>query len=62
MFRRWLIAMAGALALIAPPALAANPQVAFDTSIGKFTVELYPNAAPKFCSTAPPKVCPNCVS
>jgi len=47
MFRRWLIAMAGALALIAPPALAANPQVAFDTSIGKFTVELYPNAAPK---------------
>jgi peptidyl-prolyl cis-trans isomerase A (cyclophilin A)/peptidyl-prolyl cis-trans isomerase B (cyclophilin B) len=37
-------ALAGALAL---PALAANPQVEFDTTAGKIRVELYPDAAPK---------------
>ena len=34
----------GAFAL---PALAANPQVEFDTTAGKIRVELYPDAAPK---------------
>ncbi len=29
------------------PALAANPQVEFDTTAGKIRVELYPDAAPK---------------
>ena len=31
----------------AVPALAANPQVEFDTTAGKIRVELYPDAAPK---------------
>jgi len=31
----------------AAPALAANPQVELDTSLGKIRVELYPDAAPK---------------
>jgi peptidyl-prolyl cis-trans isomerase B (cyclophilin B) len=31
----------------ATPALAANPQVEFDTSAGKIRIELYPDAAPK---------------
>ena len=32
---------------LAGPALAANPQVEFDTTAGKIRVELYPDAAPK---------------
>jgi peptidyl-prolyl cis-trans isomerase B (cyclophilin B) len=39
-----LLAVLGALAL---PALAANPQVDFDTTAGRIRVELYPDAAPK---------------
>ena len=39
-----LLAALGALAL---PALAANPQVDFDTTAGRIRVELYPDAAPK---------------
>jgi cyclophilin family peptidyl-prolyl cis-trans isomerase len=31
----------------AQPALAANPQVEFDTTAGKIRIELYPDAAPK---------------
>jgi len=46
MFRRLLLT-AAALALVAGPTLAANPQVEFDTSAGKIRVELYPDAAPK---------------
>ncbi len=46
MFRQLLLT-AAALALVAGPALAANPQVEFDTSAGKIKVELYPDAAPK---------------
>jgi peptidyl-prolyl cis-trans isomerase B (cyclophilin B) len=48
MSRRLIAAAASALALaFASPALAANPQVEFDTTAGKFKVELYPDAAPK---------------
>ncbi len=39
-----LLAALGALAL---PALAANPQVDFDTTAGRIRVELFPDAAPK---------------
>jgi len=35
-----------AVALVAP-AYAANPQVEFDTSVGKIRIEVYPDAAPK---------------
>ena len=35
------------LCRVRPPALAANPQVEFDTTAGKIRVELYPDAAPK---------------
>ena len=38
---------AAAIALPALPALAANPQVEFDTTAGKIRVELFPDAAPK---------------
>ena len=38
---------ATALALAGTPALAANPQVEFDTTLGKIRIELYPDAAPK---------------
>ncbi len=44
---RICVLAAAALALAAAPALAANPQVEFDTTLGKFRVELYPDAAPK---------------
>jgi cyclophilin family peptidyl-prolyl cis-trans isomerase len=48
--RPFLIAFA-ALAMsslaVSLPAAAANPQVEFDTTAGKFRVELYPDAAPK---------------
>ena len=36
-----------ALAIIAMPASAANPQVELDTSAGTIRLELFPNAAPK---------------
>jgi peptidyl-prolyl cis-trans isomerase A (cyclophilin A)/peptidyl-prolyl cis-trans isomerase B (cyclophilin B) len=39
-----LLAVLGAIAL---PALAANPQVDFDTTAGRIRVELYPDAAPR---------------
>ncbi len=42
-----LIAGAAALALVALPAAAANPQVELDTTAGKIVVELNPEAAPK---------------
>jgi peptidyl-prolyl cis-trans isomerase A (cyclophilin A)/peptidyl-prolyl cis-trans isomerase B (cyclophilin B) len=45
--RPFLIVAAALAATFALPALAANPQVEFDTTAGKFTVELYPDAAPK---------------
>ncbi len=45
--RTVLIAAAVMWAALALPAFAAaNPQVEFDTTAGKFTVELYPDAAP----------------
>ena len=48
MMRRFSFLAAGILALaLAGPALAANPQVEFDTTAGKIRVELYPDAAPK---------------
>ena len=36
-----------ALGLLAPAAFAQNPQVEFKTSMGSFTLELYPDKAPK---------------
>ena len=39
--------LAAAVALAATTALAANPQVEFDTTAGVIKVELYPDAAPK---------------
>jgi len=48
MLKRLIAAAAVALAAtLAVPALAANPQVQFDTTAGSFKVELYPDAAPK---------------
>jgi cyclophilin family peptidyl-prolyl cis-trans isomerase len=48
MFRRpFLIAVTATVLGFALPALAANPNVEFDTSAGKILVELYPDAAPK---------------
>jgi peptidyl-prolyl cis-trans isomerase A (cyclophilin A)/peptidyl-prolyl cis-trans isomerase B (cyclophilin B) len=48
MIRRYfLLATAALAAAFALPALAANPQVEFDTTAGKIRVELYPDAAPK---------------
>ena len=48
MIRRFfLLATAALSAAFAVPALAANPQVEFDTTAGKIRVELYPDAAPK---------------
>jgi cyclophilin family peptidyl-prolyl cis-trans isomerase len=44
--RSFLVALAFAAAF-ATSALAANPQVEFDTTAGKIRVELYPDAAPK---------------
>src|SRR5512137_103883 len=45
--RPFLIATAVLAAAFAAPALAANPQVEFDTTAGKIKVELFPEAAPK---------------
>ena len=47
MIRRLAAVAAAALALATAPALAANPQVEFDTTLGKIRLELYPDAAPK---------------
>ena len=48
MLRRTLLIATTAIAVsLALPALAANPQVEFDTTAGKIRVELYPDAAPK---------------
>jgi cyclophilin family peptidyl-prolyl cis-trans isomerase len=48
MFRHALAIASIALALAAPSAaLAANPQVEFDTTAGRIRLELYPDAAPK---------------
>ena len=48
MIRRiFLIATAAFGVAFALPALAANPQVEFDTTAGKIRVELFPDAAPK---------------
>jgi cyclophilin family peptidyl-prolyl cis-trans isomerase len=46
MFVRTLL-VAATTALLALPALAANPKVEFDTTAGKIVVELNPAAAPK---------------
>jgi len=46
MRRLFLIAAAVTAVAFALPALAANPQVEFDTTAGKIRVELYPDAAP----------------
>jgi len=45
--RPFLIAITVFATCAALPALAANPQVEFDTTAGKIRVELYPDAAPK---------------
>jgi peptidyl-prolyl cis-trans isomerase A (cyclophilin A)/peptidyl-prolyl cis-trans isomerase B (cyclophilin B) len=45
--RPFLIAAFLLAAIFAVPALAANPQVEFDTTAGKIKIELYPDAAPK---------------
>ena len=45
--RPFLIAAAVLATAFAAPALAANPQVEFDTTAGKIKVELFPDAAPK---------------
>ena len=45
MLRRFFLAFA--LAALAVPAFAANPQVEFDTTAGVIRIELYPEAAPK---------------
>jgi peptidyl-prolyl cis-trans isomerase A (cyclophilin A)/peptidyl-prolyl cis-trans isomerase B (cyclophilin B) len=48
MMRRFFVLAVAAIAVaFAVPALAANPQVEFDTTAGKIRVELYPDAAPK---------------
>lgn len=48
MFKRITVLFATLVALAtAVPALAANPQVEVDTSLGKIRLELYPDAAPK---------------
>jgi cyclophilin family peptidyl-prolyl cis-trans isomerase len=45
--RAWSLLFAFALALAGTPALAANPEVEFDTTAGVIKLELYPDAAPK---------------
>jgi cyclophilin family peptidyl-prolyl cis-trans isomerase len=47
MRRLFLTAVAAFATAFALPALAANPQVEFDTTAGKIRVELNPDAAPK---------------
>src|SRR4029450_10896165 len=46
--RSFLLTLVASAALaLALPARAANPQVEFETTAGKFKIELYPDAAPK---------------
>jgi len=45
--RLFLFALAAASLAVPLAAAAANPRVEFDTTAGKFRVELYPDAAPK---------------
>src|SRR5215470_7743521 len=45
--RPFLITVTAFAMSFALPAIAANPQVEFDTTAGKIRVELYPDAAPK---------------
>jgi peptidyl-prolyl cis-trans isomerase B (cyclophilin B) len=45
--RRLAALLVLALGLAAPAAFAANPKVELDTTAGKITLELYPDAAPK---------------
>jgi cyclophilin family peptidyl-prolyl cis-trans isomerase len=47
LFRRLALVVLAAAGALALPALAANPVVEFDTTAGKFRVELNPAAAPK---------------
>jgi len=47
MFRHLLTLTVIAIALASGSVLAANPQVELDTTAGKITLELYPEAAPK---------------
>src|SRR5438105_13332254 len=47
MFRHLFTLAATLFALASASALAANPQVELDTTAGKITLELYPDAAPK---------------
>ncbi len=47
MFHHLLTLTAIAIALASGSVLAANPQVELDTTAGKITLELYPEAAPK---------------
>jgi peptidyl-prolyl cis-trans isomerase A (cyclophilin A)/peptidyl-prolyl cis-trans isomerase B (cyclophilin B) len=48
MLRRLFLFALAAASLAAPlAAVAANPRIEFDTTAGKFRVELYPDAAPK---------------
>jgi len=42
-----ILAVSSALALLSTSAIAANPQVTFETNRGNFVVELYPEKAPK---------------
>jgi len=42
-----ILAASSALALLSTSAIAANPQVTFETNRGNFVVELYPEKAPK---------------
>ncbi|MDI1362831.1 peptidylprolyl isomerase [Methylotenera sp.] len=42
-----ILAVSATLALLSAPAMAANPQVTFETNRGNFVVELYPEKAPK---------------
>jgi peptidyl-prolyl cis-trans isomerase A (cyclophilin A) len=42
-----ILAVSSAFALLSTPAVAANPQVTFETNRGNFVVELYPEKAPK---------------
>jgi peptidyl-prolyl cis-trans isomerase A (cyclophilin A) len=42
-----MLALFTAFSLVSAPAIAANPQVVFETNHGNFIVELYPEKAPK---------------
>jgi peptidyl-prolyl cis-trans isomerase A (cyclophilin A) len=42
-----ILVVSSALTLLSSPAIAANPQITFETNRGNFVVELYPEKAPK---------------